>query len=189
MRGSLRSAASIIVLLAVGAASAAAQTAHATITGTVTDSTGGVIKGASVVATNVETAVTTKTTTNGDGVYSVPQLREGLYTLAHHGRGLANSKRPISCWSPAISGRLTRKMRVGGMERSLDVQWQCADQDRNGFASATCGRRSSCERFRSTIRASGPTSPSRRRSGCGAEVTLLRAAAAISPRSRSMARR
>ena len=92
MRGSLRSAAGIIVLLAVGVASAAAQTTYATITGTVTDSTGGVIKGASVVATNVETAVTTKTTTNSDGVYSVTQLREGPYTLTITADGLGEFK-------------------------------------------------------------------------------------------------
>ena len=46
------------------------------------------IKGAAVVATNVETSVTTKTATNSDGVYTVPQLREGPYTLSITAPGL-----------------------------------------------------------------------------------------------------
>ena len=121
MRGSLRSAAGIIVLLAVGAASAAAQTTYATITGTVTDSTGGVIKGASVVATNVETSVTTKTTTNGDGVYSVPQLREGLYTLTITAEGLGEFKATDILLVTRDIRRIDATMGVGGLETSLEV--------------------------------------------------------------------
>ena len=121
MRGSLRSAAGIIVLLAVGAASAAAQTTYATITGTVTDSTGGVIKGATVVATNVETSVTTKTTTNGDGVYSVPQLREGLYTLTITAEGLGEFKATDILLVTRDIRRIDATMGVGGLETSLEV--------------------------------------------------------------------
>jgi hypothetical protein len=121
MRGSLRSAAGIIVLLAVGAASAAAQTTYATITGTVTDSTGGVIKGASVVATNVETSVTTRTTTNGDGVYSVPQLREGLYTLTITAEGLGEFKATDILLVTRDIRRIDATMGVGGLETSLEV--------------------------------------------------------------------
>ena len=89
MLGPLRSlAAGTIVLLALAASPVEAQTTYATLTGTVTDSSGGVIKGAVVVATNVETAVTTKTTTNSEGVYTVPQLREGLDTLSITAPGL-----------------------------------------------------------------------------------------------------
>jgi hypothetical protein len=79
----------LLVALALVAPSApvGAQTTFATITGSVTDSSGGVIEGAAVTATNVETGVTTKTTTNNDGVYSVPQLREGLYMLSILAKG------------------------------------------------------------------------------------------------------
>jgi len=89
MQGSLRLLAeSIAVSLVIAASPAAAQTTYATITGTVTDSSGGVIGGADVVATNVETSIATKTTTNRDGVYTVPQLREGPYMLSITAPGL-----------------------------------------------------------------------------------------------------
>src|SRR5262245_3139030 len=89
MRGPLRVlAASTLVYLVITASPAAAQTTYATITGTVTDSSGGVIGGAEVVATNVETSIATKTTTNSDGVYVVPQLREGPYMLSITAPGL-----------------------------------------------------------------------------------------------------
>ena len=66
-----------LVLLTLNPAALTAQTTYATITGTVTDSSGGVIKGAAVVATNLDTSVTTKTTTNNDGVYTVPNCGKG----------------------------------------------------------------------------------------------------------------
>ena len=66
-----------LFLVALNSTPIGAQTTFATITGTVTDSSGAVIRGAAVAATNVETSVATKTTTNDDGVYTVPQLREG----------------------------------------------------------------------------------------------------------------
>jgi hypothetical protein len=81
-------AASTAIVLVLTAWRASAQTTFATITGTVTDSSGGVIGGAEVVATNVETSIATKTTTNSDGVYIVPQLREGPYMLSISAPGL-----------------------------------------------------------------------------------------------------
>ena len=83
-----RSLAAVTLLVLVVCPRLSAQTTYATLTGTVTDSSGGVIKGAVVVATNVDTSVTTKTTTNSEGVYTVPQLREGPYTLSITAPGL-----------------------------------------------------------------------------------------------------
>jgi carboxypeptidase family protein len=88
MRAVVYSLASIVILLAFAAAPASAQTTYATITGTVTDGSGAVIEGATIVATNVETTVATTTTTNREGVYTVPQLREGPYMLSIKAPGL-----------------------------------------------------------------------------------------------------
>ena len=121
MRERLRCVARVVVLLGACVTSAVAQTTYATITGTVTDSTGGVIKGATVVATNVETAVETKTTTNNDGVYSVPQLREGLYTLTITAEGLGGFKATDILLVTRDIRRIDATLTVGVLETSLEV--------------------------------------------------------------------
>ena len=121
MRESLRCVARIIVLLGVGVSSAVAQTTYATITGTVTDSAGGVIKGATVVATNVDTAVTTKATSNSDGVYSVTQLREGLYTLSITAAGFGEFRATDILLVTRDMRRIDATLGVGVLETSLEV--------------------------------------------------------------------
>ncbi|MGD0912030.1 MAG: TonB-dependent receptor [Terracidiphilus sp.] len=63
-----------------------AQSDRATITGTVKDSAGAVLPGATVTVTNRDTGVTYTTPTNGDGVYSIPNVPVGIYALeVRHG--------------------------------------------------------------------------------------------------------
>ena len=122
MRGPLRSlAAGTIVLLALAASPVEAQTTYATLTGTVTDSSGGVIKGAVVVATNVETSVTTKTTTNSEGVYTVPQLREGPYTLSITAPGLREFLAVDLVLVTRDVRRIDAVLQVGGLLEALQV--------------------------------------------------------------------
>ena len=98
-----------------------AQTTYATITGTVTDSSGGVIRGATVIATNVETGVTTKTTTNNDGVYTVPQLREGPYTLSVTSPGLREFLATNIVLVTRDIRRIDAMLQVGGLETAVQV--------------------------------------------------------------------
>lgn len=123
MRVQVRSvAAATVVLLAVTAASpAAAQTTYATITGTVTDSSGGAIEGASVTATNVETSVATKTTTNKEGVYTVPQLREGPYMLSITAPGLREFVATDILLVTRDVRRIDATLQVGGVEAAVQV--------------------------------------------------------------------
>jgi len=58
------------------------QTATGRILGTVTDQTGAVIPGASIAATNVDTKVVYQTVTNEAGLYQVPLLPIGTYTVS-----------------------------------------------------------------------------------------------------------
>src|SRR4051794_11984342 len=110
----------LAMMLALPSA-AAAQTTYAAITGTVTDSTGAVLKGAAVTATNVETGVTTKATTNSDGVYTVPQLREGPYLLSIVAPGF----REFIVTDLALVTRDLRhidaKLEVGGVEAAVQA--------------------------------------------------------------------
>lgn len=68
-------------LIAMIGQAAWAQTNRATITGTVTDSTGAVVGDVEVTATNTGTNVPTKTTSNRDGIYTLPNLFPGPYSV------------------------------------------------------------------------------------------------------------
>src|SRR5215813_14004781 len=65
----------------------AAQEYRATILGAVTDASGAGVLRAHVVITNIESGVAARTETNGEGLFQVPYLLPGNYTLevAHPG--------------------------------------------------------------------------------------------------------
>src|SRR5438874_1337712 len=68
-------------LIAFGASGAFAQTTFATITGTVTDPNEAVIPGVAVEATHVQSNYHYTAQSNPAGVFTLAQLREGVYTL------------------------------------------------------------------------------------------------------------
>jgi hypothetical protein len=71
----------LAVTLLLSAVPAFAQTESARISGRVTDPTDAVVAGAFCTITNVETNVSITTTTNGDGIYVIPDLRPATYRL------------------------------------------------------------------------------------------------------------
>ncbi len=74
----------IFVLILLGLCSVAgvfAQTTTGLITGIVTDSAGAVVPDATISVVNQDTGSTRDTTSNGEGIYIVPQLAPGNYTL------------------------------------------------------------------------------------------------------------
>ncbi|MGH7866369.1 MAG: carboxypeptidase-like regulatory domain-containing protein, partial [Candidatus Dormibacteraceae bacterium] len=71
----------------LGAQESSAQANRASITGTVTDSSGAVIPNAAVTATNDGTKVATKSVSNGTGIYSIPNLPPGTYTVTANAEG------------------------------------------------------------------------------------------------------
>ena len=70
------------MLLSLSAPKSLAQATTGNIGGVVTDTSGAVIAGAEVTTTEVATGIQTKVTTNADGVYSLPRLKPGTYTLS-----------------------------------------------------------------------------------------------------------
>lgn len=71
--------------------SISAQEFRGTVTGTVTDPNGAVVPGASVTVKNVETNITNSVTTNTEGLYTVPLLQPGSYTVSATGTGFKTS--------------------------------------------------------------------------------------------------
>ena len=58
-----------------------AQVVGATLSGTVTDTSGGVVPNADVTAKNVSNGIARTATTNGSGLYTVPNLQPGPYEI------------------------------------------------------------------------------------------------------------
>ena len=71
-----------LLLLAFAAAPVEAQETRGAITGTVTDSSAAVLPGVTVTATNVETGVVTTAASNAQGIYLLPFLAPGKYSVA-----------------------------------------------------------------------------------------------------------
>ena len=71
---------------------ALAQSATGGLRGAVTDASDAALPGATVVAKNVATGTDFKTTTNSEGVYSVPRILPGKYSLAIEVRGFKKAE-------------------------------------------------------------------------------------------------
>ena len=77
----MRTLLTVVVSAIVLAAGASAQSESAALTGTVSDPTGAVIPGAAVRLTHTATNTTSEVVTGESGLYYVPGLRPGLYSV------------------------------------------------------------------------------------------------------------
>src|SRR6202041_848916 len=70
-----------------------AQEDTATITGVVTDPSGALVPNATVKATNDANGASLSVKTNAQGVYTIPYLQPGVYTVEFAAAGFATAKR------------------------------------------------------------------------------------------------
>jgi len=98
-----------------------AQTTFATLTGTAVDASGSAIPGVSISATSNETGIKTTGTSNDDGVYTIPQLREGTYTVRASKAGF----KEFIVQDVQLTGRDYRRvdiqLQVGSIETKIEV--------------------------------------------------------------------
>ena len=104
----MRSLFRVILAAALFAASTSIATAQGTttssVTGTVVDSSGGVLPGATVVVKNNATGSSLTTVSNESGVFSVPSVYPGVYTVSVSLSGFKSyvlSELTVSLGSPA----------------------------------------------------------------------------------------
>ena len=96
MAGAGMFAAFIAVLLLSGGMPLHAQTVSGTVTGTITDTSGAAIPGVSITVTNANTEGIRKSTTNGAGIFSVPALPPGPYTVSAEAKGFEKANSSIN---------------------------------------------------------------------------------------------
>jgi hypothetical protein len=107
-----------LAILASG--QAFAQGATTSISGTVTDSAGGVIPGAAVVVTN---AAGTKfeAVTNAQGIFSVPAVTAGTYTVSVALEGFKTSTTQVRV-QPGVPASVKLALEVGEITESVTVR-------------------------------------------------------------------
>lgn len=133
----------LLLMLIFAASLAMAQNANTgEIKGTVTDSSGAVVSDVSVAILNVQTGVSTAATTNSAGIYDVPSLPVGQYSVTFSKSGFGNYVRDgITLQIQTISvdgmlkvGSLSEKVVVTG-DAPL-VETETSDQHVNISAEA-----------------------------------------------------
>jgi len=111
----------VAVVIVLAATSAAAQANRASITGTVTDTTGAVVAGAEVTATNVEINAPSKTVSNQDGIYAIPNLAPGKYSVEFRKDGFETLRRPAITLESTQVARIDAALKVGSVGQSVTV--------------------------------------------------------------------
>ncbi len=114
----------VLLLVMLGGVSALRAQNTGTFNGQVTDSTGAVISGATVTATNTATGVVRTTVTNADGLYSMPSLPPGEYTVTAVTSGFSLFTNEGVNLSSATTTTLDFRLQVAGTSESVEVTGQ-----------------------------------------------------------------
>src|SRR5580698_974860 len=111
----------LVVLSVVAGQAAWAQANRGTITGTVTDTTGAVVSGVDVTVTNTGTNVPAKTVTNQDGLYNVPNLFPGSYSIQFEKSGFESFVRTGVSLNSTQVAEIDAQLKVGAASESVTV--------------------------------------------------------------------
>ncbi|MGA8538185.1 MAG: carboxypeptidase-like regulatory domain-containing protein, partial [Terriglobales bacterium] len=98
-----------------------AQTNRASITGTVTDTSGALVPGVEVTVTNTGTNEANKTVSNKDGIYVVPDLFPGQYSVEFKRNGFETLRRPSITLESTQVARIDAALKVGSVSDSVTV--------------------------------------------------------------------
>ncbi len=113
---------SFCLLLALLVPSAFSQVITGTITGAVSDPSGAAIPNAKVTAANVATGVQTNVAANASGIYTIPFLPAGDYTVSIEGQGFKKSIiGPFRLEVNQVS-RVDAALQVGAVTESVEVK-------------------------------------------------------------------
>ncbi len=110
---------SVGLLLACAAIALAQGTGE--ITGTIADATGGVVPGASVTVSNAATGAARHAISNDAGVYSVPALPPGTYSVVVELQGFGTQTRRDLVLQVQQVARADFSLAAGAVNESLEV--------------------------------------------------------------------
>jgi hypothetical protein len=97
------------------------QTSQGTLTGTVTDSSGALVAGASVSAVHQGTAFAYAAVTNSEGLYRVPYMNIGSYTVTFEAAGFKKLVRTGIQLRATETLQLNASLEIGNVVESVEV--------------------------------------------------------------------
>jgi Carboxypeptidase regulatory-like domain/TonB dependent receptor-like, beta-barrel len=103
-------------------ATASAQQDMGSVTGTVRDSSDAVLPGVRVMATELATGVITETTTNAEGLYTLPALKIGHYRVAAELSGFKRAVADSVQISAQSRVRVDLQLELGAMTEEVSVK-------------------------------------------------------------------
>jgi hypothetical protein len=111
----------ILLLMLIAAAPAAAQTTLGTIRGTVFDQQQNIVPGVTVVAVDESTGVSRETQSDSAGLFEIPNLRPGTYTVTASLSGFKKIERKGVVLRAASTALADMHLEVGGLESVVTV--------------------------------------------------------------------
>src|SRR5712664_2507659 len=108
-------------LILSAAVSLHAQTTNGSIEGSVTDPSGGAVAGASVTARNMDSVLTQATTTTEAGIYSLPNLPPGRYSVTVEAPNLKKYAQEGITVATGTAVALNILMQLGAVSESVTV--------------------------------------------------------------------
>ena len=121
MSGKVRAWITLGVLLAFGGSAFAQGGTASSISGVVVDSSGGVIPGAAIVAKHAATGVTTEALSNAEGVFSIPGLPIGTYTVTVKLEGFKTFVANDVVLTAGAPASVRARLEVGGLTEQIVV--------------------------------------------------------------------
>ena len=121
MKALLKTAPTVLLLLALATPAFSQGGFFATVTGTVADGSGALIPGVTIRATAVDTSVVTTTLTNEAGAYNFNNLLPGRYTLAASLPGFQTKTLTDVQLSQNTSSRYNFELTVSGVNTQVEV--------------------------------------------------------------------
>ena len=117
-----RTRASVTALLVILLADVVrGQVVGAILTGTVTDPSGAAVPNATVTIQNVATGIVTATQTNTAGIYTVPNLLPGDYTVSAEASGLTARELPRLTLTVGEKQVLNIQMQITTVTDTIEV--------------------------------------------------------------------
>src|SRR2546422_4866887 len=114
----------IVLIMSFAGSTLLSQETRATIAGRVTDPTGGVIPGVSITVTNLDTNVSNAALSNDSGLFEVPFLMPGQYTVTAELAGFKKYVRQGIALNVGAKINLDIKLDVGEVSESVTVTAQ-----------------------------------------------------------------
>src|SRR5262245_44700735 len=118
-KGCVRLALAALLCLIPSATAFAQGSSTGTISGVAVDADGAVIPGATVTIKNVRTGETFSTVTSGDGVFTVPALITGTYSVTVSLEGFKTAILDSVVVNSGITASVRATLQIGGLTEQV----------------------------------------------------------------------